>query len=160
MALDVFSGAVPPEMVSAVVSNDSAKEAWDVIKTLRVGKDRVRASTAQQLLRQFENATCTEEESIDDFSMRLSSMVQHLATIDESVDEPKVVGKFLCSVPHHYRQMSGFKCWCIYLKKRSSSSSGRRRREMPSSGSTTRGLQITCLALGWRSQIWTRQCAG
>jgi hypothetical protein len=40
-----------------VASKNTAKEAWDAIKTLRVGDDRVRASTAQQLLRQFENAT-------------------------------------------------------------------------------------------------------
>jgi hypothetical protein len=100
MALDVLSSAVPPEMVSAVVSKDSAKEAWDVIKTLRVGDDRVRASTA---LRQFENATFKEEESIEDFSMRLSGMVQHLATLGETVEESKVVGKFLHSVPHRYR---------------------------------------------------------
>jgi hypothetical protein len=160
MALDVLSSAVPLEMVFAVASKDSAKEAWVVIKTLRVGEDHVRASTAQQLLRQFENATCKEEESIDDFSMRLSGMVQHIATLDETVDEPKVVGKFLCSVPHRYRKMSGFKSWSICMKKRPSSSSGRRRREIPSSGSVTRELQITCLALGRRSQIWTRQCAG
>jgi hypothetical protein len=139
MALDVLSCAVPPEMVSAVVSNDSAKEAWDVIKTFQVGE---------------------EEESVIDFSMRLSGMVQHLPTLDETVDEPKVVGKFLCSVPRRYRQMSSFKSWCICMKKRSSSSSGRRRREMPSFESVTRGLQITCLAPGLRSQIWTRQCAG
>jgi hypothetical protein len=35
--------------------------------------------------------------------MRLSSMVQQLATLGEKVDEPKVVGKFLRSVPHQYR---------------------------------------------------------
>jgi hypothetical protein len=102
MALDVLSSAVPPEMVSAVASKDSAKEAWDVIKTLRVGDDRVKASTA---LRQFENATFKEEESIEDFSMRLSGMVQHLATLGETVEESKVVGKFLHSVPHRYRQI-------------------------------------------------------
>jgi hypothetical protein len=32
-------------------------------------------------------------------------MVQHLATLGESLDEPKVVAKFLCSVPRRYRQI-------------------------------------------------------
>jgi hypothetical protein len=45
MALHVLSSAMPLEIVSAVVSKDSTKEAWDVIKTLWVGADRVRAST-------------------------------------------------------------------------------------------------------------------
>jgi hypothetical protein len=32
-------------------------------------------------------------------------MVQHLATLGETVAEPKVVGKFLRSVPHKYKQI-------------------------------------------------------
>jgi hypothetical protein len=66
-------------MVSAVASRDSTKEAREAIRVMRVSDDRVRASTTQQLLRQLENAMF-EEESIEDFSMRLSGMVQHLAT--------------------------------------------------------------------------------
>jgi hypothetical protein len=46
MALDILSNAVPAEMVSSVASKETAKEAWEAIKTMRVGDDRVRASTA------------------------------------------------------------------------------------------------------------------
>jgi acyl-CoA synthetase (AMP-forming)/AMP-acid ligase II len=76
MALDVLASAVPPEMVATVASKDSAKEAWEEIRTLRVGDERVRAATAQQLLQRFENAVIKEEESIEDYSLRLSGMVQ------------------------------------------------------------------------------------
>jgi hypothetical protein len=72
---------------------------------LRIGDDRMRAATTQQLLRQFENATFKEDETIVDFSMRLSGMVQHLATLGEKVEKPKVVGKFLRSILHRYRQI-------------------------------------------------------
>jgi hypothetical protein len=105
MALDVLASAVPPEMVATVASKDSAKEAWEEIRTLRVGDERVRAATAQQLLRRFENAAIKEEESIEDYSLRLSGMVQQLATLGKQVEEPKVVGKFLRSMPHRYRQI-------------------------------------------------------
>jgi hypothetical protein len=109
MALNVLSSAVPPEMVSAVASKDTskdtAKSAWETIKTMWVGDDCVRAAAAQHLLRQFEMAEIKEEESIEDYSMRLSGMVQHLATLGETVAEPKVVGKFLRSVPHKYKQI-------------------------------------------------------
>jgi hypothetical protein len=37
--------------------------------------------------------------------MRLSGMVQHMATLGETVVELKVVGKFLRSVPHKYKQI-------------------------------------------------------
>jgi hypothetical protein len=105
MALDVLSSTVPPEMVVAVASKTSAKAAWDTIKTMRVGDERVRELTAQQLLRQFEAAEFKEGETMEDFSMRLSGMVQHLATLGEIVEEPKVVSKFLRCVPHRYRQI-------------------------------------------------------
>jgi hypothetical protein len=37
--------------------------------------------------------------------MDLSGMVQHLATLGETIAEPKVVDKFLHSVPHKYKQI-------------------------------------------------------
>jgi hypothetical protein len=48
MALDVLSSAVPLEMMSVVVSKDT-KSAWETIKTMRVGDDRVMAAAAQHL---------------------------------------------------------------------------------------------------------------
>jgi hypothetical protein len=105
MALDILASAVPPEMVAMVVSKDSAKEAWEEIRTLRIGDERVRAATGQQLLRRFENVVIKEEESIEDYSLWLSGMVQQLATLGEQVEEPKVVGNFLWSVPHRYQQI-------------------------------------------------------
>jgi hypothetical protein len=57
MALDALSSAVSPEMVAIMDSKDLAKEAWDAIKMIRIGDDRVRASTTQQLLQQFDAAT-------------------------------------------------------------------------------------------------------
>jgi hypothetical protein len=81
MALDVLSSAVPPEMVAAVASKTSAKAAWDMIKTMWVGDECVRELTVQQLLRQFEAAEFKEGETMEDFSMRLSGMVHHLATL-------------------------------------------------------------------------------
>jgi hypothetical protein len=106
MALDALSSAVPPEMISTVASRDTAKEAWEAIKVMRVGDNCVRASTAPHLLRQFENATFKEGESIEDFSISLSGMVWDGSTSPHSrLEEPKVVGKFLRSVPHQYRQI-------------------------------------------------------
>jgi hypothetical protein len=105
LALDLLSSAVPPEMVSAVVSKDTTKVAWETIKTMRIGDDRVREVAAQHLLCQFETTEIKEEESIEDYSMRLSGMVQHLATLGEIITEQKVIGKFLHSVPHKYKQI-------------------------------------------------------
>ena len=57
MALDVLASAVLSEMVAAIANKETAKDAWDAIKTMRVGDDRMRKSTAQHLRRQFDLAT-------------------------------------------------------------------------------------------------------
>jgi hypothetical protein len=72
---------------------------------MRIGDDRVREVAVQHLLRQFETIEIKEEESIEDYSMHLSGMVQHLAMLGETVTEQKVVDKFLHSVPHKYKQI-------------------------------------------------------
>jgi hypothetical protein len=101
IALDVLSSAVPPNMVSVVASKDTTKLVWETIKMMWVGDDRIRVAAAQHL-RQFEMAEI-KEESIEDYSMRLSGMVHHLATLGETITEPKVVGKFLRNIPHKYK---------------------------------------------------------
>jgi hypothetical protein len=49
--------------------------------------------------------TSREDENIDDYSLRLSSMVAQLATLGVMLDEPTVVGKFLRSVPTRFKQI-------------------------------------------------------
>jgi uncharacterized membrane protein YgcG len=70
-----------------------------------VGDERVRNSTAQHLRRQFDLATSREDENVEDYSLRLSSMVAQLATLGVTLDEPTVVGKFLRSVSTRFKQI-------------------------------------------------------
>nr|ABA92214.1 hypothetical protein LOC_Os11g11870 [Oryza sativa Japonica Group] len=48
MALDGICSTVPPEMISTLATKASVKEAWDCIKTMRVGDDRIRKASAQR----------------------------------------------------------------------------------------------------------------
>lgn len=41
-------------MIPTLAVKKTAKEAWDTIKTIRVGADRVRVSKAQMLRNQYE----------------------------------------------------------------------------------------------------------
>jgi hypothetical protein len=81
MALDALCSAVPPEMVPSIAKMETAKEAWDAIATMRVGDGRVKKSTAQQLRRKFDLATCGEGETVEDYALRLNSLAAHLATL-------------------------------------------------------------------------------
>jgi hypothetical protein len=46
MALDAMCGAIPSEMVQMIAKKETAKEACDVIATMRVGDDRVKKAMA------------------------------------------------------------------------------------------------------------------
>jgi hypothetical protein len=39
--LGIILQVVPPEMLHSLAAKDSAKEAWDALKTLRMGSERV-----------------------------------------------------------------------------------------------------------------------
>jgi hypothetical protein len=45
MALDALCGTVPLEMVPMITKKATTKEAWDTIRTMRVGDDRVKKAT-------------------------------------------------------------------------------------------------------------------
>ena len=87
MALEAILGAVPPEMVGTLAVKPSAKAAWDAIATMRIGGDRVRAAKAQSLARDFETIEFRDRETVDDFAMRLGSMVTNLNILGDKVTE-------------------------------------------------------------------------
>jgi hypothetical protein len=105
MALDALCGAVPPEMVPMIIKKETAKEAWDVITTMRVSDDRVKKATMQQLHRKFDLATFNDGETVEDCVLRLSGMATHLTTLSEEVKDSEIVVKMLRSLPPHFKQI-------------------------------------------------------
>jgi predicted methyltransferase len=91
MALDTLCGAVPQEMVLTITKKETTKEAWDAIVTMRIDDDHVKKAMAQQLHRKFDLATFDNGETIDDYALRLSGMVAHLATLDEEVKDGEII---------------------------------------------------------------------
>jgi len=102
-ALDALCSAVSSELATAITNKDTAKEAWDTIKTLHIGDDRVRKNTAQQLLREFELSMFKDGESVEDYVLRLTGMQASLATLGEVLLESKIVEKMLRSVPPRFK---------------------------------------------------------
>jgi hypothetical protein len=45
-------------------------------------------------------------EALEDFSLRVSSIVNELQSLGDDIDELKAVQKFLCVVPGQYAQMA------------------------------------------------------
>jgi hypothetical protein len=91
-------------MVTTVAKKKTMNEAWDAIATMRVGDDRVKKASVQQLRSQFNRAAFRNGESVEDFILRLNIMVATLTTLDEMVEEHVVVEKVLRCVPPRLKQ--------------------------------------------------------
>jgi hypothetical protein len=105
MALDAICSAVPPEMVASIATKPSARAAWNAIRTMRVGDDRVRKSSAQRVRRQYEELMFKDGEGVEDFALRLTGLVNQLAILGDPEDPAKVVEKYLRIARSRYRQL-------------------------------------------------------
>lgn len=97
--------SVPKEMWQTLGRQKTVKEAWEAVRTMRVGADRVKEVNAQKLLQEFENIAFKEGESIDDFGMRITNLVGNLKTLGETIEDVRVVKKFLRVVPARFAQV-------------------------------------------------------
>ncbi|XP_066365003.1 uncharacterized protein [Miscanthus floridulus] len=106
-ALDVICSGMPPEMVPTLATKPSAKEAWEVICSMRIGDERVRKLTAQSLRAEYEQITFCDGESVEYFALCLSNIVQRLAILGDLEPEPgpKVVAKYLRVARPRYKQL-------------------------------------------------------
>jgi hypothetical protein len=104
-AMSVLLRSVPKEMWQTLGRKSTVKEAWEAVKTMRVGADRVKEVNAQRLLKEFENIQFKEGESVDDFGMRITNLVGNLKTLGETIADVRVVKKFLHVVPPRFTQI-------------------------------------------------------
>jgi len=106
-ALDALIAAVPPEMQFSFTSKRTAKEAWDAIAAARIGSDRARKSTLQALRKEWENLAFKPGEDVDDFALRLNTLLQKMVQFgDDTYGEERAVEKLFRCVPEKYKQMA------------------------------------------------------
>jgi hypothetical protein len=98
---------MPQEMHSILLNKKTAKEAWEGIKTMRLGADRVKEVNAQKLLAKFKSIAFKPGEAIDDFAIWITKLVTDLRGLgEESVTDARMVKKFLRVVPSRYSQVA------------------------------------------------------
>lgn len=83
MAMAAIYQAVPEEILLSLAEKQSAKEAWDALKTMFMGADRVKTGKLQALKTELEELNMEAEhmketEQIDDFSIKLSNIVSNI----------------------------------------------------------------------------------
>jgi hypothetical protein len=105
--LDALIAAVPPEMQFSLSQKRIAKEAWDAIAVTRIGSDRARKTTLQALRKEWENLAFKPGEDVDDFALRLNTLLQKMAQFgDDTYNEERAVEKLFRCIPEMYKQIA------------------------------------------------------
>jgi hypothetical protein len=99
MALDAITSTVRQEMLVSLAVKATAAEAWEAVRSLRIGSETVQNVRAQRLRMEFESIRFKEGESVNDFTMRLDSLVTALDTLREVIKEQQVSKNYHGSSP-------------------------------------------------------------
>ncbi|WVZ77374.1 hypothetical protein U9M48_025249 [Paspalum notatum var. saurae] len=98
-ALAALLRVVPREMRAGLAVKETAKEAWEAIKAVRVGVERVKEANAEKLRKEFNELRFKAGEGVEDFSLRLNTLANQLRVLGEDISEKEVVKQLLHSVP-------------------------------------------------------------
>ena len=100
-ALEAILAAIPVEYREPLGAKSSAKEGWEAIAAMRVGSDRAKKATTQLLKQEYANLKFKDGESVEDFSLRLQTLINKLSH-GVTIDEEEAVSKYIHSMPAKY----------------------------------------------------------
>ncbi|XP_074342765.1 uncharacterized protein LOC141680436 [Apium graveolens] len=95
IALAAIYQGIPEDVLLSLADKGTAKEAWEAIKVLRQGAETVKTAKVQTLKEEFESMTMKDNETFDDFSMKLNGLVANIRALGEEIAESYVVKKIV-----------------------------------------------------------------
>jgi hypothetical protein len=98
-AFAAIAQAVPDAVFMTISQKDTAKEAWDTIKEMHAGDNRVKKARVQALRREFDWMSMNESEGVGEFALKLTSMVNEMRALGSKIQDITVVEKLLRAVP-------------------------------------------------------------
>ena len=101
-AFAALSQSVPDSIVMAIAEYNSAAEAWDAIRRMRVGEDRVKKANVKQLKRQLDRLEMEDRESITGFAQKLTTLVGEIRSLGEKISDESVIERLFSAVPDHF----------------------------------------------------------
>ncbi|GJR23767.1 zinc finger, CCHC-type containing protein [Tanacetum coccineum] len=97
--------ALPEEQLLQITKHKTAKEIWTALKTKHVGEERVQQARLQTLKSEFELLHMKEDETIDTFTAKLTTLASKAAGLGHTFDDSTLVRKLLNAVPDRYLQI-------------------------------------------------------
>ncbi|XP_074323483.1 uncharacterized protein LOC141660397 [Apium graveolens] len=106
VALAMIYQGIPEETLLSLAEKETAKDAWEAIKTLYQGADRAKQAKIQSLKSEFEAMSMKEDESIDEFHMKMNGVITNIRALGETMSESYTVKKLLRAVPSKFLQIT------------------------------------------------------
>jgi hypothetical protein len=91
MALAAIVRAVPEAVVMAISEEEMAKKAWKALEEMHVGEQRVKKAQVQTLKRELDGMYMGDSEKINDFALKITTIVNEIRTLGTKVEEITVV---------------------------------------------------------------------
>ncbi|GJT33597.1 zinc finger, CCHC-type containing protein [Tanacetum coccineum] len=97
--------SLPEEQLLQITKHKTAKAIWDALKTRHIGKERVQQARLQTLKSDFEMLQMKEDETIDTFAGKLTTLANKAASLGHTFEDPTLVRKLLNVVPDKFLQI-------------------------------------------------------
>ena len=106
-AFAVITQAVSDAVFMTISQNKTAKEAWETVKEMHAGDDRVKKARVQALRREFDWLCMKDAEGVGEFALKLTSMVNEMRALGSKIEDITVVEKLLQAVPDKFLPIVG-----------------------------------------------------
>ncbi|WVZ50249.1 LOW QUALITY PROTEIN: hypothetical protein U9M48_001523 [Paspalum notatum var. saurae] len=106
LALAAILRYVLAEMLGTLGRKRTALSAWEALKTMRVGIERVREANAQQLPREFVAMAFKDGEGVEEFTNRITGLANNLRLLSDNITDKEVVKKMMQVVPDYLEQVA------------------------------------------------------
>nr|GEY97560.1 zinc finger, CCHC-type [Tanacetum cinerariifolium] len=91
--------ALPEHQLLQITKHKTAKSIWNALKTRHIGEERVQQARLQTLKSEFEMLHMKEDETIDAFTTKLTTLVNKAASLGHTMEDETLVRKLLNAVP-------------------------------------------------------------
>lgn len=78
MALASIYQGIPKDMLLLLAEKQTTTEAWETVKIMYMGADRVKTARVQTLKAEFEVLYMKEMETVDKFDMKINNVVSNI----------------------------------------------------------------------------------
>ncbi|XP_076959030.1 uncharacterized protein LOC143634982 [Bidens hawaiensis] len=93
---------LPEDILLQVAKHKDAKDVWEAIRVRYLGTDPVQKARLQSLRTELEMVKMKENETINDFSSKISAIVAKFKSLSSNLEEEVIVRKFLTSMPKKF----------------------------------------------------------